>query len=77
MCQFTQQMAIGDVEALGSSVPGYPVSGSLRLDFRNTEITASIAITVDSTSIIYTGYTNSSGNFVGVVRINLLYIEGS
>ena len=75
MCQFTQPIAIGDIEALDSSAPGYPVSGSLRLDFGNTQITASAAITVDSTSIIYTGYTNSSGNFVGVVRINLKLLK--
>ena len=70
MCQFTQPLAIGDVEAVDPA-PGSPVGGSLRLDFGNTVITASTAITVDSTSIIYTGYTNSSGNYVGVVRINL------
>ena len=52
MCQFTQPLAIGDVEAV-DPVPGYPVGGSLRLNFGNTEITASTAITVDSTSIIY------------------------
>ena len=70
MCQFTQPLAIGDVEAVDSA-PGYPVSGSLRLNFRNTEITASTAITVDSTSIIYVGYTNDSGlYFVGAVRTN-------
>ena len=35
-------------------------------------ITASAAITVDSTSIVYVGYTNSSGNyFLGAVRICL------
>ena len=33
-------------------------------------ITASAAITVDSTSIVYVGYTNSSGNFIGKVRID-------
>ena len=44
------------------------LGGSVRLEFGDTQITASAAITVDSTSIIYTGYTNSSGNFVGVVR---------
>ena len=33
-------------------------------------ITASVAITVDSTSIVYVGYTNGSGNFIGEVRIN-------
>ena len=75
MCQFTQPLAIGDVEALDSSAPGYPVSGSLRLDFGNTEITASAAITVDSTSIIYAGYTNDSGYFVGAVRIKLEMLE--
>ena len=71
MCQFTQPLAIGDVEAVDPA-PGYPVGGSLRLNFGNTEITASTAITVDSTSIIYAGYTNGSGlYFVGAVRINL------
>ena len=44
------------------------LGGSVRLEFDDTEITASAAITIDCTSIIYTGYTNSSGNFVGVVR---------
>ena len=77
MCQFTQPiLAIGDIEARESNTPGYPVAGSVRLEFGDTQITASAALTVDSTSIIYTGYTNSSGNFVGAVRINL-YIEGS
>ena len=70
MCQFIQPLAIGDVEAVDPT-PGYPVSGSLRLNFGNTEITASTAITVDSTSIIYVGYTNDSGlYFVGAVRTN-------
>ena len=44
------------------------LGGSVRLEFDDTQITASAAITVDSTSIIYVGYTNSSGSFVGVVR---------
>ena len=48
------------------------VGGSVRLEFEDTEITASAAITVDSTSIVYTGYTNSSGSFVGAVRATLL-----
>ena len=74
MCRFTQPLAIGDVEAVDPT-PGYPVSGSLRLDFGNTQITASAAITVDSTSIIYAGYTNSSGKFVGAVRIKLEMLE--
>ena len=69
MCQFTEPIAIGDIEALDSTAPGYPVSESPRLDFGNTEITASAALTVDSTSIVYTGYTIGSRNFVGVVRI--------
>ena len=47
------------------------VGGSVRLEFDNTEITASAAITVDFTSIVYTGYTNSSGSFVGAVRTTL------
>ena len=42
MCQFTQPLAIGDIEALDSSIPGYPVGGSLRLDFGGTQITASV-----------------------------------
>ena len=67
MCQFTQPIAIGDIEATDPA-PGYPVAGSLRLEFGDTRITASAAITVDSTSIIYTGYTNDSGSFVGAVR---------
>ena len=75
MCQFTQPLAIGDVEAVDPA-PGSPVGGSLRLNFGNTEITASTAITVDSTSIIYAGYTNSSGlYFVGAVRTNLEMLE--
>ena len=77
MCQFIQPIAIGDIEALDPSTPGYPVGGSPQLDFGNTQITASAALTVDSTSIIYVGYTNSSGSFVGAVRINLIYSEGS
>ena len=48
---------------------GLPVVGSVQLEFGDTEITASAALTVDSTSIIYIGYTNGSGNFVGAVRI--------
>ena len=44
------------------------LAGSPRLEFGGTEITASAALTVDSTSIVYTGYTNSSGSFVGAVR---------
>ena len=52
--------------------PGSPVDGSRRLDFGDTLITASAAITVDSTSIVYAGYTTGSGNnIVGAVRINL------
>ena len=77
MCQFIQPIAIGDIEALDPRTPGYSVGGSPQLDFRNTQITASAALTVDSTSIIYVGYTNSSGSFVGAVRINLIYSEGS
>ena len=44
------------------------LGGSERLEFEDNEITSSAAITVDFTSIIYVGYTNSSGNFVGAVR---------
>ena len=33
-------------------------------------INASAAVTVDSTSIVYVGYTNDSGNFIGEVGIN-------
>ena len=47
------------------------LGGSVRLEFENTQITASAAITVDSASIVYTGYTNDSGNFVGAVRTAL------
>ena len=52
------------------------LGGSVRLEFENTQITTSAAITVDSTSVIHTGYTNSSGSFVGAVRIkpNLLKV---
>ena len=65
MCDFN--LPLGDVEAVDPS-PGSPVVGPVRLEFGDTEITASAALTVDSTSIVYTGYTNSSGNFVGAVR---------
>ena len=64
MCDFN--LPLGDVEAVDPA-SGSPVAGPLRLEFGDTEITASAAITVDSTSIVYTGYTNSSGNFVGAV----------
>ena len=74
MCQFTQPLAIGDVEAVDPA-PGSPVGGSLRLNFGNTEITASTAITVDSTSIIYAGYTDSNRYFMGAVRTNLEMLE--
>ena len=68
MCDFSPPL--GDVEAGRSqSDTGLPVVGSVQLEFGDTQITASAAITVDSTSIIYVGYTNSSGNFVGAVRI--------
>ena len=68
MCDFSPPL--GDVEAGRSqSDAGLPVVGSVQLEFGDTQITASAAITVDSTSIIYVGYTNSSGNFVGAVRI--------
>ena len=49
--------------------PWSPVDGPVLLNFEDIQITASAAITVDSTSIIYAGFTNSSGNFVGAVRI--------
>ena len=67
VCQFSPPL--GDVEARAPD-PGYPVVRSPRLDFEDTVITASAAITVDSTSIVYVGYTNSSGNFIGEVGIN-------
>ena len=66
VCDFSPPL--GDVEAVNPA-PGSPVAGPVRLDFGDTEITASAAITVDSTSIVYSGYTNSSGNFLGAVRI--------
>ena len=65
MCDFSPPL--GDVEAVDPA-PGSPVAGSVRLEFGDTQITASAAITVDSISVIYAGYTNSSGNFVGLVR---------
>ena len=65
MCDFSPPL--GDVEAVDPA-PGSPVAGSVRLEFGDTQITASAAITVDSISVIYAGYTNSSGNFVGTVR---------
>ena len=68
MCDFSPPL--GDVEAgRNPSDAGLPVVGSVQLEFGDTEITASAALTVDSTSIIYVGYTNGSGNFVGAVRI--------
>ena len=66
VCDFSPPL--GNVEAVDPA-PGSPVAGPVRLDFGDTEITASAAITVDSTSIVYSGYTNSSGNFLGAVRI--------
>ena len=69
VCNFNTPL--GDVGAANSE-PGSPVAGSVRLNFEDTQITASAAITVDSTSIIYAGYTNDSGNyFVGAVSIPL------
>ena len=65
MCDFSPPL--GDVDAAGSD-PGSPVAGSVQLDFGDTPMTASTAITLDSTSIVYVGYTNTSGTFVGVVR---------
>ena len=65
MCDFN--LPLGDVNAFDPA-PGSPVDGSVRLELGDTQITASAAITVDSTSIVYTGYTNSSGSFVGAVR---------
>jgi len=58
VCDFNTPL--GDVEAVDPA-PGSPVAGSVRLEFGDTQITASAAITVDSTSIINVGYTNSSG----------------
>ena len=49
--------------------PGSPVDGPVRLNFEDTQITTSAAITVDSTSIVYAGFTNGSGDYVGAVRI--------
>ena len=66
MCDFNPPL--GDVDAFDPA-PGSPVAGSVRLEFGDTQITSSVAITVDSTSIIYVGYTNGSGYFVGAVRI--------
>ena len=66
MCDF--RPPLGDVEATAPA-PGSPVDGPVLLNFENTQITASAAITVDSASIVYAGYTNSTGNFVGAVRI--------
>ena len=70
VCDFN--LPLGDVEAVDPAA-GSPVAGSVQLEFGDTEITTSAAITVDSTSIVYAGYTNSSGNFVGAVR-GLLYL---
>ena len=65
VCNFN--LPLGNVEAINPS-PGSPVAGSVRLDFGDTEITASTALGVDSTSIVYAGYTNDSGYFIGAVR---------
>ena len=68
MCDFSSPL--GDVEAgRNPSDTGLPVVGSVQLEFGDTEITASAALTVDSTSIIYVGYTNGTGYFVGAVRV--------
>ena len=68
VCDFSPPL--GDVDAgRNPSDTGLPVVGSVQLEFGDTEITASAANTFHSTSIIYVGYTNSSGNFVGAVRI--------
>ena len=68
MCDFSPPL--GDVEAgRNPSDTGLPVVGSVQLEFGDTEITASAALTVDSTSIIYVGYTNGTGYFVGAVRV--------
>ena len=66
MCDFSPPL--GNVVAI-NPVPGSPVVGPVRLNFENTQITASAAITVDSTSIVYAGYTSSRVNFLGAVRI--------
>ena len=66
VCDFSPPL--GDVEAVDPA-PGSPVAGSVRLNFGDTQITASAAITVDSTSIVYAGYTNTSGEFLGAVSI--------
>ena len=71
VCNFNTPL--GNVEAV-SPAPGSPVAGPVRLEFGDTQITASTAITVDSTSIVYTGYTNSSGNFMGAVRNFVLHL---
>ena len=71
MCDFS--LPLGNVEATDPA-PGSPVAGAVRLEFGDTQITASAAITVDSTSIIYVGYTNSTGNFVEVVRSLVLHL---
>ena len=65
VCNFN--LPLGNVEAINPS-PGSPVAGSVRLDFEDIEITASAALGVDSTSIVYAGYTNNSGYFIGAVR---------
>ena len=68
VCDFT--LPLGDVEAVDPA-PGSPVGGQVQLEFGDTEITTSVAITVDSTTVVYAGYTNGSGYFVGAVRIKL------
>jgi len=67
VCQFSPPL--GNVEARVPQ-PGYPVVGSQLLEFGDTVINASAAITVDSTSIVYVGYTNGSGNFIGEGGVN-------
>ena len=66
VCDFSPPL--GNVVAVDPA-PGSPVDGLVRLDFDDTQITASAAITVDSISMVYAGFTNGSGDFVGAVRM--------
>ena len=66
VCDFSPPL--GNVVAVDPA-PGSPVDGPVRLNFEDTQITASAAISVDSISMVYAGFTNGSGDFVGAVRM--------
>ena len=55
MCRFSPVLRDAEL-GTANATPGSPVVGLRLLYFGDTEITASAAITVDSTSIVYVGY---------------------